>query len=558
MISKELSYRLPLLPIVVVLIAAAVTVSSCSHSRKQFQILSHIENLVHTNPDSALTLLNDIDISEIEEDSLKAYYHLIVANAHKKNESPMVSDSLVRFSFEYYKNRDSQRFLRSGDLYSLHLFWSGNGKESLSLLDSIISLPDIPDSIMIELLQTRMGVGGSEFDCKNNISYIRHLQELDKDSANQIEYLYQLCENYQFANNNDSALIIINDLIDYAYSNHLGEDQFKYIYEKIGILEELGRYDESNRLTDYVLENAPHNSAISYLYFWKALNNFNMGNFDLSSHELAIADSCARDRTDVDHNYYESFAGPLREFLAYRQNGKIRLNQLATLNNSQRDLLNRLEYTRLETEKNALKQENKALTLKAQNERKTSILIISLLAAIIIGLTALWNIQKRKRKTIEAEERAEALQKMVDEMSASKTQSSEQESLRRAMLQQLGIIKMVAETPTEQNQEMLRKLSSIESDTNGALVNWKNVYEIINNLYSGFYSNLHARYGDTLIEKEEQIIVLMIAGFSTKEISVITGQSVATIYVRKSSVRKKLGVPEKEDIMAFLRQDADS
>ncbi|WP_304471398.1 LuxR C-terminal-related transcriptional regulator [uncultured Duncaniella sp.] len=59
-----------------------------------------------------------------------------------------------------------------------------------------------------------------------------------------------------------------------------------------------------------------------------------------------------------------------------------------------------------------------------------------------------------------------------------------------------------------------------------------------------------------MTEKEEQIIVLMIAGFSTKEISVITSQTTATIYVRKSSVRKKLGVPEKEDIVAFLRHEA--
>lgn len=125
------------------------------------------------------------------------------------------------------------------------------------------------------------------------------------------------------------------------------------------------------------------------------------------------------------------------------------------------------------------------------------------------------------------------------------------------MLQQLGIIKMVAETPTEQNREMLRKLSSVESDTGASLVNWESVYGIIDNLYSGFYSCLHKRHGSILTDKEEQIIALMVAGFSTKEISVITGQTTATIYVRKSSVRKKLGVAEKEDIVAFLRQEAD-
>ena len=90
-------------------------------------------------------------------------------------------------------------------------------------------------------------------------------------------------------------------------------------------------------------------------------------------------------------------------------------------------------------------------------------------------------------------------------------------------------------------------------DTNGKLVDWEKVFGMIDSLYSGFYSKLHRKYGDLLSSKEQQIIVLMVAGFSTKEISVITGQTPATIYVRKSSIRKKLGVPEKEDIVAFLK-----
>ena len=124
------------------------------------------------------------------------------------------------------------------------------------------------------------------------------------------------------------------------------------------------------------------------------------------------------------------------------------------------------------------------------------------------------------------------------------------------MLKQLGIIKMVAETPTEQNREMLRKISSIDGETNGELVDWEKVFEMIDSLYSGFYSKFHRQYGELLTPREEQIIVLMIAGFSTKEISVITGQTTSTVYVRKSSIRKKLGVPEKEDIIAFLRSQS--
>ena len=175
---------------------------------------------------------------------------------------------------------------------------------------------------------------------------------------------------------------------------------------------------------------------------------------------------------------------------------------------------------------------------------------------------AVWIIVTRRRHEREKEERIEALQKMVDEYKSSPAAQEAEikysSALRGVMLKQLGIIKMVAETPTEQNREMLRKISSIDGDTNGELVDWVKVFELIDSLYSGFYSNLHNRYGDILTLREEQIIVLMVARFSTKEISVITGQTISTIYVRKTSIRKKLGVPEKEDIVVFLRNKADS
>lgn len=282
-----------------------------------------------------------------------------------------------------------------------------------------------------------------------------------------------------------------------------------------------------------------------------------MGDRNLAARELAKADSCASKISEAEKGYYNSFAYVLNTVFDFQKTGRLRLIPIAKINNRQKDNLFRTQYLQQESEQNALISENRRLTLKAKNERQTAVIIIILLSGLLITGLLLWYALNRRRKSIEAEEQAEALSKMIEELKSPASSDSGQDSLRRTMLQQLGIIKMVAETPTEQNREMLRKISSIDSDTKGALVNWGNVFEIIDNLYSGFYTRLHNRYGDVLTDKEEQIIVLMLAGFSTKEISVITSQTTATIYVRKSSVRKKLGVPEKEDIMAFLRQNVD-
>lgn len=201
-------------------------------------------------------------------------------------------------------------------------------------------------------------------------------------------------------------------------------------------------------------------------------------------------------------------------------------------------------------------QQNRALALKAESEHKTVVILIIGIVALLVVAGAFWIIITRRQRERENEERIEALQKMVDEYksapSAQECEINDSSALRSVMLKQLGIIKMVAETPTEQNREMLRKISSIDGETKGELVDWENVFKIIDNLYSGFYSTLHSRHGDVLSPKEEQIIVLMVAGFSTKEISVITGHTTSTIYVRKTSIRKKLVIPEKEDIVGYL------
>lgn len=58
-------------------------------------------------------------------------------------------------------------------------------------------------------------------------------------------------------------------------------------------------------------------------------------------------------------------------------------------------------------------------------------------------------------------------------------------------------------------------------------------------LYDGFYTLLVERFGNILNEKE---------------ISVVTQQSVRTVYQRKSTIRQTFEMPEGEDIASFLKK----
>ena len=86
---------------------------------------------------------------------------------------------------------------------------------------------------------------------------------------------------------------------------------------------------------------------------------------------------------------------------------------------------------------------------------------------------------------------------------------------------------------------------------------------MIDLVYVGFSIQLNNRYSGILNEKEIQLCCLLKANFSTKEINMLTRQSLQTIYQRKTQIlqtiyqrnpqiRQKLSIPEADDILHHL------
>lgn len=543
---------------IIYLFLVIVILASCSKSGvRRDKEISLAEQLMESNPDSALAILETIDPSDLKVDSLKARFHYLRAYSHLKANRSMIADSLISFAHNYYRGKDIVKDMRSGLALAWYKFWVGDTPGSIAMLDSLAELHDVPDSLMAQTLRIRVLLGASEYQGQQIIPLAKRLYQLETDSLRRTEAKYMLMGGYLYADMVDSALNIETELIDYARRHKLGDWEFQFTVERAQLLSEAGREDESDSLIGEIFRKAgPENGGADLLHFQYALNALNRGDVSSAVSHIAIADSLADKMRGDDDPYFRSYSNMLHAMVDLKRTGRVKLIQITGLNNRQTERFNRMKASQWESERGALNQQNRALALKAESRQKTVIiLVVSLFALIILGCSA-WIIRVRRQRERDNEERIEALQKMVDEYRATPMQdpgTTASSALRGAMLKQLGIIKMVAETPTEQNREMLRKISNIDGETNGELVDWEKVFEMIDSLYSGFYSKLHRQDGEQLTPKEEQIIVLMVAGFSTKEISVITGQTTSTIYVRKSSIRKKLGVPEKEDIVEFLK-----
>jgi tetratricopeptide (TPR) repeat protein len=196
-----------------------------------------------------------------------------------------------------------------------------------------------------------------------------------------------------------------------------------------------------------------------------------------------------------------------------------------------------------------LEEKNMQITIQRQKEQLLFLWMTFVMLFAIMGLLV-W-LRNRKSKLVEKEEEIDTLRKLLSESSDDK---KDDRFFKKILLQQLGVIRLATSNPTSANLALLkrmREISNQEVDVD-SLLNWNDLFQTIDYIYGGFYTSLIRRFGTTLNEKEIQLCCLLKANFSTKEISVVTQQSVRTVYQRKSTIRQTLQMPEAEDIATFL------
>lgn len=245
MVTSRFLNRCPILLMLVAFFVTYIDVS-CSHSQKYTQIISDAERIADEHPDSALSLLAAVDPTGLTQDSIKAKYYYVLASAHDGQNHIALSDSMISFSNDYYRGKDLNRSIRSATLLASYKFRNGERGTALRMLDSLSSLSDVPDSLLIEPLRNRVSLGtyyGS------NESRIKRLMAIDKDEDWHSHYKYLLYFDFLFSGKNDSALVVLDEIIGKTAQSGEKEMKFRYEYEKMGVLEELGRFAESIRLS---------------------------------------------------------------------------------------------------------------------------------------------------------------------------------------------------------------------------------------------------------------------------------------------------------------------
>ncbi|QCD35402.1 hypothetical protein E7746_05570 [Muribaculum gordoncarteri] len=522
------------------------------------RLLETSARIVDERPDSAYMLLKNLDFNNLKDKKLKADYALTRAKANMYMGRSLVTDTLLSQAVEFYKAAgDTASYIESAIAQSNHLRSLERKNEAWALIDSIVN--DMPCDIQKHLNQVLLGFSFSDKDYERALIIIDRQIKLAHDGDERLDFEIKKITPLVALNRSKDAVALCDSL--FALPDAPEEGSNEWLYMRINYAAALGEYRETSPqavaiLKDVIgrMKNVPSDKLVEF-YIPMVNLQLNSGNINEATKYVNLVDSLDMDMFDRDP-VAASYLEFLKIVLDYEHSGALSLSRLSNTAHSLRKVSNDLEVKRQERDDALesaydLSRSNYELTIRHQHLWLFIILIM--LAGVIIVAVIVFVAHRRRQKLIEAEERIEALEQLA--MAATKPSPDDKQALlKKTLLLQIDIIRAFAEAPTAHNQEALKKISNAgnsDSETD-ALVNWSELYPVIDELYNNFHANLLNDYPGLLSEREIQILCLLRAGFSTKEIGVLIQQTSNSVYVSKTSIRKKLRLLPKEDFITFL------
>ena len=533
---------------------------SCSVHRDR-QRIEQAEALLYSNRDSAELLLRQVERPERLDDAHLAKYWLTLCDLHANSMQSLSEDSMICWTADYYRHQwetdhsDAGSMIMSGELEAMYYWWNGDKEKAQEVLRRQQHYADeVAEQtgehlwqVIVLRISAELAMRDYQFDLVRD--YTEALIALDDGKAihlDEVERVYnalaivyfslgeydKMEQSFEKAIANAADSVFITNVVRRNYADLLGET---------------GQTDRAIRMLEELTEQyrqADNWLLVESLYSLSRLW-LNKGDKQRTERYMNEADALFaqyKESSDFDPATEAAILAH-KQVLEYATKGTYHFFPLVKyLNHWSED--DYVRYRIAEAKENSirdLQERNLYLTISRQRQ---AILIIVILF-IAAGATLLfWLLYRRRRQLLlHKEEEIETLQRLLS------THNAQENNVQQMMLRQLGIIKTIAGTPTEANQHLLGQLTALDESKASALIEWQSIYKAVDLAYDGFYMRLMGKYGEVLNEKEIQLSCLLRAGFSTKEINMLTRQSIQTIYQRKTQIRQKLGLQEGEDIV---------
>ena len=552
---------------------------SCSVRRDRERI-DTAEELLYSSRDTAELLIRQVERLERLDDEHLAKYWFVICDLHANSMQSLSEDSMICWASEYYRTQweeehgDARHMILSGLDEAMYFWWNGDKARTQEVLQRQKKYADeVAEQSgehlwQVIVLRVSAEIAMRDYDYEHVREYTETLIGLDNGKAihlDEVERVYnalaivyfslgeydkmEKCFEKAIAQAADSAFIV--NVVRRNYADLLGE---------------IGQTDRAIRMQEVLTKQ--YRAAGNWL---QVESLYSLSRLWLNKGDKQRAERYMREAEELFAGYKESeefdpaaeaaFLAH-RQVLEYAQKGSYHCFPLVQYHNhwSETDYVRYRVAEAKERSMSDLRERNLYLTISRQRQ----MIVIIMLFFVTLGgiLLFVYLYRRRQRLLLEKEEEIETLRGIINKGQSDQVPSTKEADVRKLMLQQLGVIKTIAGTPTEANQQLLARLMALNEETANALIDWSSIYQTIDLVYDGFYTHLVQKYGATdqssdsahpiLNEKELQLCCLLKADFSTKEINMLTRQSLQTIYQRKTQVRQKLNLPEAEDITTAI------
>lgn len=532
---------------------------SCNSSKEESLLLS--DKMLKKNPAQALSTLDSLENAGGLDEEEQLHLAWNRALAHQALGMSLAEDDLLPEAIAYYRG-DADKQADSYLLEASYLSWTGKRPDAVKAIEK--GLTEIVDPLKrVRLLAAEAGIFEHQREYKKAIEVLKKILKYDLPERERAMLNYKMGENLSLMGDRQSEHFYAKS-VQLATENGDTSIACEFLRNYADYLANNGQYRRSNEMLYQIGRMMPQVAELSAIQMTMAGNFINLHQLDSARicNDKAIKSEAQLEAKGFADIGRRAAIEQERYLLDYAEGKTISYVDFARYCDSITADIQAKENTQ------ARRQETKNRLLSANHELKLdqqrmgwllSVAVLLLIGSVIAGCLYYRN---RVQRLAEAEDRIDALTRMLAESQPTTAEAAGGERqktgddafFKKILLQQLGIIRMVANTPTHQNQALLKRISGISEGkipTNSLLV-WSDLYPVIDRLYDNFHTRLTEHYGNALTEKEVQISCLLCAGFSTKEIGVITQQSDATIYVRKTSIRKKIGAAEGQDIVACV------
>lgn len=544
---------------ILILFTMLLLLAAC-HKQEDRYWLDQAEQYLPQQPDSAWRALKRIHFPENLSGKEKADYWLLHAMSRRNRNNSYNNDTLLKESIAYYTSvKDSSRSQEAFRLEAQRQEWLGNLAEADSLYRQAIRFSQHDTIRPYALYDKLIMLHQNHINPKNYPlarQYARQLIAIATPPTWKAHAYYQLAVNYNFEGAHpDSAIYYTYQCLKYVRQLPEKEQAF-YLSNCANMIgldphEALSLFQESSRISPS--SRCANLCSQGYIYLA-------MGRADSAMLCYQRSMELYKEQFIAKQKEYPTLHNGLTTLYACAQYalhpGDIRTKDFM-YNDSIQSASRRAQLMYEENMEARQGLSEKQFYLEIRQQRMRTLLALSACVFILFIAATYIYIRRRKQRWIASEEEIEALEIILEQARANTSEEPATDGafFRRILLKQLGLIRLIASTPTSANQELLRQFNQLERDTHESsnhLLIWDELFPIIDASYNGFYTALRKTYGGLLNEKEIQLCCLLRTGFSTKEINIVTGQSVSTIYHRKIDIRRKLNLTETGALSEFL------